>query len=179
MSNFWSGENRGESAITAWDKLIMGGVTWPGVCKIDPVTELEIDVAKQKKKGEEVGKDATLTDKGYKPATVKATIQIWDREDWEELEKILPKFAPKKTSTVRDAFDIYHPSAALLGIDTVVVQSVSIHHPEEQTLIVEMQLLQYFPETAIEKKKVVANAGNSRRGGESLEAANPNPGRNI
>lgn len=157
---FWVDMKKGESPIRQWDKLVLGGVVWPGLCKIWPVKELAVDVSKQKdSKGKP--KSPTLTDNGYNPSKVKAVVQVWEQKDWERLEVILGQCAPKQGSTVRDAYVIIHPATTLLGIKSVIITGVSVNPPEEQTLSIELTLLEYFPETAppATAKKVHSSGG--------------------
>lgn len=192
-TDFWIDEKKGESPIRVWDKLTLGGVTWPGLCRITCGVGLDIDVAKWLEREAQGTSPAqfqiTLTDKGYLPGTLRATIEVWEVDQWEDLKETLPQFSPRsgqkysagpgaavaRTSQVRgrDAFDIIHPATALLGIDSVIVKHITIPEIVNQTLTVQMDMLQYFPATGVR---------NLRTGGAAATAADaqvPQPGKNL
>ncbi len=178
-SDFWIDLKKGESPIRLWDKLTLGGITWPGLCLVETGVGLDIDVAKFPTKLASGTSPAqfqiTLTDNGYAPGDVNAIVQIWTQEQWEDLQETLPKFSPRSgnqqgssignsnprlsvlpvsnpnaksiAAKGRDAFDIVHPATALLGIDSVIVKRIRLLPISEQTLFVQLEMLQYFPQT--------------------------------
>lgn len=196
-TDFWIDLNKGESPIRVWDKLILGGVVFPGLCRISGSgVGAGVDVAKYQVKApsgtDPAQFDITLTDKGYNPGTLRATIEVWDVDQWEDFKETLPQFSPRtgtkygsglagsqaafaKNAKVkgRDAFDIVHPATALLGIDSVIVLNVSVPEVMDQTLVTVIDMMQYFPATGIR---------NLRSGGAAAtasDAAVPKPGGNI
>lgn len=171
MSDFWVDLTKGESVVRVWDKLTLGGITFPGLCSLQTSVGLDLEVAKYQlapPSGSNPAKfQISLTDKGYAPGSVQAIVQIWDQDQWEDMKETLPKFSPRsgaKTSGPlgapginqksallsakgRDAFDIAHPATALLGIDAVIINRVSVMPIVEQTLFVQLEMTQYFPQT--------------------------------
>ncbi len=139
MTDFWINS---AGPYTRWDKLYLGGKTWPGVAQVEPVANRSIDVAKRR------GREPTLTDNGYNPGDVKATIRVWTEEQWSELQNLIPEFSPRKSETLTTPYEIYHPSTALLGIDAVSIKSINPKPPVEGSLFVEIQMIQWFPETS-------------------------------
>ncbi len=178
--NFWIDLRKGDSVITAWDKLKLGGVVFPGLCQIAPEVSCETDIAKWLKKLATKTTPAefiiTLTDKGYVPGIVRATIMVWEEDQWEDLKETLPQFSPRKKAFTaladdatatrtkgagRDAFDITHPATALLGIDSVIVTKVGLPQLIDQTLYVDMSFMQYYPQTG---HRVLHSSGGSLNG---------------
>lgn len=147
--NYWVDTKIGESPVTPWDFLVLGGEMFPGACKIECANRLNVDVARQFDPVTNLPKLPTLTDKGYEPAKLTATVQVWLRSDWGYLLDLLPAIVPKKKSFVggRDAFDIMHPATDLLGITSVIITGVKVQPPQEQTLTVVIDMLEWFPET--------------------------------
>jgi hypothetical protein len=175
--DFWKDLEKGESPIRQWDKLVLGGVVLPGVWTVDARIALDIDIAKQK------GSLPTLTDNGYRPAQIKAVGKVWTKDQWDELQELLPEILPSKRSTVRDSFDISHPATSLIGVKSVIITEAVPKHPDnEQTFALELTMMEWFPETAIEKKKVKPpsrrSAGGALRESE-FQAAPPNAGANL
>lgn len=186
MSDFWVDLVKGESVIRVWDKLTLGGITFPGLASVQASVGLDLEVAKyqlsapQPATGTPAKFQISLTDKGYAPGSVQAIIQIWDKDQWEDMKDTLPKFSPRsgdKTSgnlgapginqrsallsaKGRDAFDIVHPSTALLGIDAIIVNKVSVLPIVEQTLVVQLEMTQYFPQTG---HRVLHSSGGSMK----------------
>lgn len=173
--DFWRDEAPGESVWRPWDKLILGGITFPGVVKITCAIGVGIDVNKYLKKRGTATEPAqfriTLTDRGYEPGTVRAEVEIWDADQWEDLKETLPKFTPrtgdfqgsdivgatsadgtvtnqaaKRSDNIkgRDAFDIVHPTTRLLGVDSVVIKGISVPHVENGCLKFTIDMIEYF-----------------------------------
>lgn len=176
MGDFWVDERKGESPIRTWDKLILGGVTWPGICTIEPGVTLGVDVVKLITNINAISETsppiykARLSDKGYNPATARALVAVWEKDQWEDLEETAAKFSPKQTSKIRDAYDILHPSTAVLGIDSVIITGLRLRHPVNQTLVCEIELLQWFPSMPF--KKVRPNGGALNDGDFKVSAPN-------
>jgi hypothetical protein len=151
--DFWVDTVRGESPLRPWDQLQLGTVILPGLWQVTPAAKISFDVAKQNTNIANPTAPPkfriTITDKGYEPAQVKARGAIWTLEDWNVLQKVLPQIAPKKTTSTRSAWDIVHPATKLLGIDQVIINGVTVNPPVNQTLIVDIDMTQYFPQTKI------------------------------
>lgn len=190
---FWVDEKKGESVLRVWDQLTLGGITFPGLWMLEANSKLEITPNKYLLKAARGTTPAqyqiTLSDQGYVPSTIKATGQIWTKEQWEDLEETLPKFTPRSgnkqgsqigTSEAdvgesagalslspnakrkpnvkgRDAFEIIHPACALLGLDAVIVTEVILPPIVGQTLTVQMNMIQYFPQTG--KRNLYSSGG--------------------
>ncbi len=201
-TDFWIDLNKGESPIRVWDKLTLGGVTFPGICQVECAVDLDISVEKFRKtlpSGTTPSKFLTsMIDGGYNPGKVRATIIIWEKDQWEDMKETLPKFSPvsgdkymsadtaellaldgasptrsKATGKGRDAFDISHPATHLLGISTVIVKGVAIPPVIDQTFTVIMDLWQYFPETPFARNQYTKGAGGN------VDATVPNPSKNA
>lgn len=166
MAEFWINTTNLESPIRQWDRLILGGITFPGLCKLQCGVGVNLEVNPfQEKPATDTDPPVvgiSLIDKGYKPATLRAVVAVWTKEQWGSLEAILPAFSPRsgnKQGTAgtaaralrtkgikgRDAFDIVHPATALLGIQSVIIESIELPPIEEQTLYVTIGMIQYFP----------------------------------
>jgi hypothetical protein len=184
MAEFWINTEKLESPIRAWDKLTLGGITFPGIVRLSTGVNITLEPNKVQTKAASGDKPAqfaiSLADRGYNAAKVRATIEVWTKEQWEDLEETLPKFTPrtgeKQGSSIggtannpnaqrtkgikgRDAFDIVHPATALLGITAVIVEAVSLPEIVDQTLVVTLDMLQYFPQHGV--RTVHGNVGNT------------------
>lgn len=163
MSQFWVDELKGESVLRVWDQLVLGGDTFPGLWQVEPVVELSVDVAKWITNQNSIDEnnppkyEARLVDKGYGPGKLRATGQIWTAAQWRDLQDVLPRFTPKESSDIRDAFDILHPLTKLIGIDSVLVVKVAPRPPVMHTLYLDIEMLQWFPRSPF--KKVRPNGG--------------------
>jgi hypothetical protein len=138
VTDFWI---RDDQAFTRWDKLLLGGKVFPGVAQLEPMQQRAIGVAKRR------GREPTLTDNGYDPGQLKASVRVWEESQWVELQDLVPQFSPRKNDTIRTPYEIYHPATELLGIDVVTITSISVKPPEAGVLVCEIAMIQWFPET--------------------------------
>jgi len=106
----------------AWDALILGEDEWPGVWEISGAgVSRKIDIKKQ------AGTDgASMTDEGYQPAQLTITGTIWTKDQWSELQRLIPKVHPRKPGGSRTPMEIYHPQSALLGITQIYINKIGI-----------------------------------------------------
>jgi hypothetical protein len=141
----------------AWDTLVLGGVTWPGVCDITGgglVRKIDVKHAK--------GQDgATITDEGLEPAKLDITLTVYNQTDWQLLQELLPTVWPRKKGGERTPLEIVHPKAALLGIRYIYLTEVPI--PEfdkaKQLLTVTLKCMEYVPQPAAPKKAAGTGTG--------------------
>jgi hypothetical protein len=151
VSDFWIDYLKGQNPIRPWDKLILGGDIWPGIlAQFTPEVSLGYDVSKfmsafDAKNGPTY--KIRITDKGYEPAKLRAVLQVWTVEQWADLKAVLPKYSPKQTSKTRNAFDITHPACSVLGVKSVIVTRISPPLPINQTLLLEIDMVQWFEGT--------------------------------
>jgi len=129
----------------AWDELILGEDTWPGVWEISgPGVSRKIDV--KKTKGED---GATIKDEGYQPARITLTGIIWTEEQWDLLQRLIAKVHPRKPGGLRTPLEIYHPQSSLLGITQIYIDKIGI--PKKPTagdgkLSISMSALEWVPQ---------------------------------
>jgi hypothetical protein len=129
-----------------WDYLFLGGVLWPGICLIQCDKSRSVDPAKEK------GKDGvTLTDNGFDASPVKATLMLWTQAQWDELNQIMPNFDPRKPGGSRSPLEIWHPALELLSIQSVYLRKISVSTPTGDILRVDLDMIEWFPETKIAK----------------------------
>jgi hypothetical protein len=170
VTDFWVSED----ARTAWDTLYLGGELWPGVSNVEASSERGVNVAKPRDRS----KDPTLTDNGYEPGSIKVTIKIWTEEQWEKLNEIVPRFSPRKSSTVRTPLELWHPATAILGIDTVFVKTIGVVPPQSnQILTFNMALMQWFPTTS--RGRSVGRSDGGPLNQADFEVNEPNPANNL
>lgn len=178
VSDFWVDYLKGMNPIRPWDKLVLGGYTWPGIAIVEPSVKLSFDVAKQNTQTNAAMPPEyklRIADKGYDPGGVRALLAVWTVEDWADLKALLPKFSPKTTSKTRDAYDISHPATTLLGIKSVIVNEITVRSPVNQTLYVEFVMTQWF--SGLPFKVVRPNGGPLSE--KDFKVPNVNPGANV
>jgi len=127
-----------------WDKLILGGTPWPGIWELSgDGVKRNIDLKKSK------GADtATLKDEGYKNAKFTAVGTIWNREQFKELQAILPEVHPRRKGGDRQALQIIHPAANLLGIDSVYLTGIKmpkLDGPKGGPLTITITFIEWTP----------------------------------
>lgn len=117
-----------------WDRLTLGVHVMPGVWEINGgECARQID----EKKGKDLD-HARIRDTGLKAPRLQARGRLVSREDWEQLQRVMPDIHPKKPGGIKHTLKIYHPAAALLGITTVYVDRV--RPPEIQNGVLELAI---------------------------------------
>lgn len=148
VTDFWVDEKEGENVIRPWDLLVLGGVIWPGIWKLTVTKGIDLEIVKATKTPPKKLVPPTITDKGYAPARIKAIGEFWLAEDWASLQELLPAYVPYSVTTARVALSIEHPSTFVVGVQSVIFERATVLPPADQTLRVELDLLEWFPETA-------------------------------
>lgn len=166
MLPFWD-----DAQESFWGLLWLGGDQWPGTWRVDASQKRDIDIAKTN------GEPPTLTDKGAGPGRAKATGMIWTASQVDEINVLLEKYSPKNPNALRNPLDIFHPSAILLGLYSVVIEEVRVTHPADQILRVDMDLLQWFPSTT--KKQASKSAVSDPLNPEDFRVNPPDAEQNL
>lgn len=133
-----------------YDRVVMAGFEFPGVCTVD--AELRRKLDKKAPKGTD---GATITDDGEDQAPVEIEVRLYTREDWQRFELIVPFISPK-TPGKRVAVAIDYPTLALFGINTVYVESVSVpkfSDDKRQFMVVKIGATEWRPPPKPAKSK--------------------------
>lgn len=100
-----------------WDTLYLNADRMPGIWEIQSgECARQMDHKKTKDKDKAVVKDL-----GSLPVKLTATGRLISREDWVELQRVLPLLNPRFNGGLKTPVSIYHPVSALLGISTVYI----------------------------------------------------------
>jgi hypothetical protein len=109
-----------DSDPDSWDRVILGGLTLPGLCKVEGLkSPARWDIK------EAPGTDgATETYKGYTPASLTIRVTIWTEEQWMTIQPMIEALRPRPGKQTPKPFDIVHPATAARGIRSVIVMDV-------------------------------------------------------
>jgi hypothetical protein len=128
---------------TAWDVVLISGVTCPGYCEI---SGFERGWGWDVKEGKGAqGTTPTYTNKQRCEGEI--VFYLWTAQDFIDWEGFRPLFLydPTKSNTPQ-AVSIEHPSLADIGIKSVVTQKISpIRHLGNQLYSCTVKLLEYAP----------------------------------
>jgi hypothetical protein len=149
----------------SWDVVVIGTQTSPGFCKVGEFKRaFEWDV--KKGKGTLGG---TVTFVGRPPARGSITFYLWTREHftaWDTFRDLL-KFDPSRHAV--QAVDMFHPSLADIGVNSVVTESIgNIVHEGSQLYSITVEFLEYF---APPKASAVGTPTGSLSAGEATSKA--------
>src|SRR5690606_24750713 len=102
---------------------------------------------------------------------------IWTASQVDEINVLLEKYSPKNPNALRTPLDIFHPSAILIGLYSVVIEEVRVTHPADQILRIDLDLLQWFPMTKVQQatKTAVSDPLNP----EDFRVDPPDAGQNL
>jgi len=144
-----------------WDRLHLAGETWPGLWVVTGQgVSRKLDVKRVK------GSDqATIADEGYNPSKMTLNGTIWTREQWRDLQKLLPLIHPKRKGGSRTPLQIIHPQANFLGVDNVYVESIGNPDLDRSTgiMTISIGVLEWVPVPKPVKKSTGKGAGKSAK----------------
>jgi hypothetical protein len=107
-------------APAAWDQVILGSITLPGVAKVTVKRSRKIDV----KSGAGVS-GATTTVQGFQPADVTILVRLSSDADLQAMFAALGTLEPVIGPTATDvAFSILHPATTMRRVSAVVVKDI-------------------------------------------------------
>ncbi len=136
-----------------WDIVVIGGMKVPGICKVRACPALAFD---QK---HPAGADGdVITVHGRRSATVDIDVVIWTQDQWSKLQVLVPNIwrKPGKKDKTKDlALTISHSAIDLLGINAVVIVSVSVPDagPIPQSKVIKIKCVEFIPVTNANQTK--------------------------
>jgi len=123
MSNVATGLQFWTEPDNDWDKLVLGGVVWPGVISDISGDAVARNLDIKKSKGSD---NATITDEGNTNAKFSVTLTIWTDAQWRELQERIPEVHPRRKGGERKPLQIINPQLNLLGINEAYLISIPI-----------------------------------------------------
>lgn len=124
-----------------WDRLELGAWVMPGVWTVDFSLRREMDVKKA------VSTDgARLKDKGYAPPQLTLVGKLSTRDEWVELQKIMPSIHPRRPGASRDPFRIAHPKTLLANIQNVFIHEIDAVELDNGVLRIELRAYEWTKE---------------------------------
>ena len=127
----------------AWDVIVIGGVTSPGLAEWSTVPKRAYTWDKKKGKGT---KGETLTFVQIPASNGKVTFKLWTDEHFTAWDAFRPLFKYDPTKKTVEAIEIYHPCCAEIELHSVVTESLSATKHEGKGLYtIEWEFSEYFP----------------------------------
>jgi hypothetical protein len=136
-----------------WDRLTLGDHVMPGVWEITGgECARQVDHKKTKDKD-----GARIRDLGLIPPRMAARGRLTSREDWDELQKIMPDIHPKKKGGIKFPLAIFHPAVALLGVSQIYVERIRPPEIKDGVLEIQIDMIDFGDpkETKVSKKPAV------------------------
>lgn len=139
---------------STWDKVVIAGITLPGLARV--TGELEQVIDKKKKPGRDGAKLSLL---GWEPTKVEILLELWTGDQLAALESFLRIIRAKVTpappsaatsASYRDAaVDIYYPSLELMQIRSVLIYSVGLlQRGDQDTYTLKLKALEFRDDPA-------------------------------
>lgn len=138
-----------DDAPELWNTCELGGITLPGLCKVDVSLSQEVDVKKPKGKH-----GATLTRQGYNPAKVKVRVRVWEAEQFDELQVAIANVWPASLTRKKNAptmkvdgpISIEHPKTRLWGIRGVTILGIEDNNGDRGDVYeVTFDCIEFYP----------------------------------
>jgi len=150
----------------AWDTLKVAGEIMPGVARVDPEREYEVDRKRT------AGADgATLTGFGHMPAKVKINLRLWSDEQFQRFKNILPTIFPKPKKGRPVPVDVSHPALSVLGIRSLYFTKISAPRPSSTPGVFEVPLeaVEFLP---VSTANITLTPNQSAASGDALAGIN-------
>ena len=131
-----------------WDVLGLAGDEVPGLAKVKATRKYKLD------KKDQAGADGgDLTGLGHMPAEVEITLRIWNTDQFNDLQALLPKIMVKPGKGVPSPVDASHPALTLLGIKSLYITEISapMETSTKQVYELTLQATEFLP---VKKKNV-------------------------
>lgn len=125
-----------------WDVVTIGQTVSPGICKVGEFKRgNEWDIKKGKGT---LG--ATVTFVGRPPAKGSITFKLWTSAHFAQWDTFRAALLYDPTKKAVQAIDIYHPSLADIGVNSVVTESIgNIVHDGQGLYTIAVDFIEYFP----------------------------------
>jgi hypothetical protein len=176
----WPGYDGKDYSDNPWDLCTLNGFKVPGISVVTCIPRIKLDVAKA------IGKDGgPAIDKGHLPADIDIQTTIWTPNQWLIMQAVLiaiwrrpgqaHRFEQTDQGSIRSAtttdarnkvvnkpaVTIAHPSAALYGITSIMIETVGSPEPapERGARVVRIKAVQYIKPSAKKAERKVAGAG--------------------
>lgn len=153
-----------------WDRVMLNGTYLPGIWDATATPAIQLDV--QKPHGFD---GAALVSRGYVPAGITLTGQLWTPEQWSEWQRILPTFwaaphhyavndAKRQTGQIQGsqkAVKVDHPGLAALGIHELVIRQLTPPEATGQKGVRQIKIMavQYVPQPQKQKPSTKKTRG--------------------
>lgn len=160
---FWDGT--GGIGDLAWETCWIGGYYIPGLVSVvwrkAPRRRIEKKPVK--------GKDGTrVTDQGDELAEFTVRSEIYTADQWVTLQDVLPEIWASKDGGERTPYEIMHPLPNAMGIQDIYIESLAIHQPANQIMLLEIQCFQWKPNPVQVSKAAGRNDPNVVAGGKAI-----------
>jgi len=135
----------------SWDTAVLGGVTLPGLARIDG-----LDLGARWDIKEAPGTDgASETYQGYTPAPFNLVLRMWSRSQWLAFLPLAKRFRPKPGRASPEPVDVVHPELLVWGISRVIIRKIKPRKLAGEYEVA-FDLFEYFPQP---KKPVTKTVG--------------------
>lgn len=140
----------------AWDVVMLGGMLLgsldpkatvtlnggPALCKVKVKKGRKLDI-----KQSAGTHGATITDQGYKPASVDITVRIWTADQWAAIQQQLLTLEPPPTKGNATPFAILNAKTSARRVTSVLIED--IEGPDESSIRgqyeFQLKCVQFFP----------------------------------
>ena len=142
---------------TEWDIVYLDGKPLPGkcTCVVEPIRDVK--TVKEKDKD-----GVNQKDNGYAGAKVEITVTIWEQEQLDEFNDLLPTFHPRKPGAEIGPVSLEHPAALLMGVTGIRTKKIKVPEPTDQgILVILISAEEWFPASGVKNsnKKAAPKTG--------------------
>lgn len=147
---------------SAWDEILLGGVTVPGEAQLHDEGDISIKVDKQNAKGTK-GNDFVQT--GFDFAKFSILVTLFSQAEWDLWQEFVTTILPvQKARGNAPPQSIYHPALASVGIENCIILAVGIPRRGKisQTVEIEIKCEQWAKVKAVKTTKPLDAAAKNK-----------------
>lgn len=115
---------------TDWGNLTLGSNMLPGKWEVEGEAARKVDVKERKDQD-----GAIIKDQGYSNAEITLVGRIFDKDQFDKLQKALKEIHPRRKGAARDPLAVVHPALDTIGVSLVYVLAIEAPKLDERGIV--------------------------------------------
>jgi hypothetical protein len=135
-----------------WGNLTLGSNTLPGKWEVEGEASRKVDIKERKDQD-----GAVIKDQGYSNAEITLVGRIFNKDQFDKLQKALKEIHPRRKGAARDPLAVVHPALDTIGVSLVYVLAIEAPKLGDDGIVeVRIRCLEWIPKPKDTVKKKAA-----------------------